>query len=218
MTRLIWDKRSERFYETGVDRGVLYPITGNGVAWNGLISVEESPSGGEAKPYYFDGDKYLNISAAEEFEATITAYSCPTEFGVSDGISEIHNGLYATQQPRKSFSFSYRSLIGNDVDGSDHGYKIHLIYNALAAPSQRNNNTIGDSSGVLQLSWKITTLPPAIQPGYKRTSHFVVDSRYADPEVLSSLEDLLYGTDADAPSLPTVAALIDLFAGEIGGA
>lgn len=211
MARLVWGARSERYFEAGVDQGVLYPVTGDGVAWHGLISVTESPIGGGPKPFYLDGVKYVNVAAAEEYAATLVAFGAPAEFGPSDGVSSIHNGLYATQQPRKPFSLSYRTRVGNDVDGVEHGYKIHLVYNALAAPSQRTNETIGDNTNPLQLSWAISTLPPAVT-GIKRTSHFVVDSRYADPSAISELEDLLYGTEGDAPSLPTPDELIAIFA------
>lgn len=211
MARLVWGARSERFFESGIDRGVLYPQGGFGVAWPGLISITESPTGGTPRPYYLDGIKYLNLASAEEFQATIVAYSAPAEFGPSDGIATIHNGLFATQQPRKPFGLSYRTRIGNDVQGTDHAYKIHIIYNALAAPSQRVNTTIGDSSEPTQLSWNITTLPPSVV-GYKRTAHFIVDSRYASPLDLAVLEDFLYGTEGDSPTLPTPDELIAIFA------
>lgn len=211
MPRLDWTAVGERFYETGVDRGVLYADAFAGVAWTGLISVDESPTGGEAKPYYIDGVKYLNISSAEEFEATINAFYRPYEFGLCDGIASIQNGLFVTQQPRKSFGLSYRTMIGNDVDASDHAYKIHLVYNALAAPSSRSNNTLGDSADPADFSWEITTLPPAIT-GYKPTSHFVIDSRFTSSGLLSTLEDILYGNDVESARLPTPTELIAIFA------
>lgn len=210
MPRLSWSATGERFYETGVDQGVLYVGTQAGIAWSGLISVSESPTGGEAKPYYLDGIKFLNISSAEEFEATIEAFSSPPEFGPCDGISSVRNGLFVTQQPRKPFSLSYRTKIGNDVEGSDHGYKIHLVYNALAAPSDRNNQTIGDSAEPSTLSWHITTLPPT-STGYKPTAHMVVDSRFTEDAVLASVEDILYGNDAGVARLPTQSELMDIF-------
>lgn len=210
MTRLVWGNAEERFYETGVDRGVLYLPGEDGVAWNGLVSVAENLIGGEANPYYVDGVKYANVASNEEYEATIAALSFPQEFGPCDGISQIHNGLFVTQQPRVPFSFSYRTLIGNGIDGLSHGYKIHIVYNALAEPSNRISNTRNGSASLSGYTWNITTLPPTIT-GYKRTSHMVVDSRYTDPEVLSSVEDLLYGTSMDPPTLPTPDELIDLF-------
>jgi hypothetical protein len=209
MTRLAWNAIGERFFDTGIDHGVLY-VDGLGVAWQGLISVSESPSGGGAKPLYIDGFKYLNVALAEEFEATITAFGAPAEFGPCDGLRTVHTGLTATQQPRKSFSMSFRTKIGNDVDGTDHGYKIHLVYNALAAPSGRPNATISDSVEPTQFSWAITTLPPRIT-GFKPTAHFVIDSRTTDAGVLTQVEDLLYGTEISNPTLPSVATLVGLF-------
>lgn len=210
MPRLIWSSIGDRFYETGVDRGVLYIGINPGVVWPGLISISETIVGGEAKPFYIDGVKFLNIASSEEFEATINAYHNPIEFGPCDGTVSIHNGLFVTQQPRKPFSLSYRTKIGNDVDGTDHAYKIHLVYNALAAPSERNNNTIGDSAEPSTFSWPITTLPPAIT-GYKRTAHLVIDSRSTDPSILSNVEDILYGNDVDVARLPTPDELADIF-------
>jgi hypothetical protein len=209
MARLNWNAFGERFYETGVDRGVLY-VDGIGVAWTGLISVSESPSGGEARPFYLDGIKFLNLSAAEEFEATLNSLYSPPEFGPCDGMSSVSNGLFVTQQPRKSFGLSYRTKLGNDTEGSDHAYKIHLIYNALAAPSQRANNTQGDSSSPAIFSWNITTLPPSMT-GYRPTAHLTIDSRTTSPALLSDVEDILYGDDSGAASLPSAQALIDMF-------
>lgn len=210
MPRLSWSATGERFYETGVDRGVLYVGDQAGVAWTGLISVSESPSGGEARPHYLDGVKFLNISVAEEFEATINTFSSPPEFASCDGLSSIKNGLFVTQQPRKSFGLCYRTKLGNDVDGPDHGYKIHIVYNALAAPSQRDNNTLGDSVDPSTSSWQITTLPPS-STGYKPTAHMIVDSRYTVSSVLASVENVLYGSDVNSARLPTQAELITIF-------
>lgn len=210
MARLNWDAQGARYYETGIDRGVLYPISDIGVAWPGLIAVSESPSGGDPRPYYIDGIKYLNISAAEEFVASIEAFYAPAEFAECDGRTQIQNGLFATQQPRKTFGFSYRTLIGNDLDGSAHGYKIHLVYNALAAPAGRDYASNGDSVDPSIFSWDIETLPPSLN-GYKPTAHMVVDSRTTDPAVLTQVEDLLYGTEANAPTLPTPNELVAIF-------
>jgi hypothetical protein len=210
MAKLTWDGYAERFYELGIDRGVLYVGAEVGVAWTGLVSITENISGGEPRPYYIDGEKYLNLLSSEEFAATLEAFACPAEFGVCDGNVSIHTGLVATQQPRKAFGLSYRTLVGNDVDGSDHAYKLHLVYNALAAPSQRNNTTLGGSSDPLKLSWVISTKPPAIT-GYKPTAHLVIDSRDTDPSVLSDVEDLLYGTVSTDPTLPLPDDLIALF-------
>lgn len=209
MPRLTWDAPGERFYETGVDHGVLYPTGVPGVAWSGLISVSESPTGGEPRPYYQDGIKYLNIASAEEFEATIEAFWSPPEFDASDGVAFVQNGLSATQQPRKSFGLSYRTKIGNDLDDAL-GYKIHLVYNALAAPSQRSNSSTSQSQDPMTKSWHITTRPPPIS-GFKPTAHLIVDSLSTDPEVLEAVEDLLYGSDAVMPGLPTPNELIALY-------
>lgn len=209
MTRLIWNAVGERFYESGVDRGVLY-INREGFSWPGLVSVAESPSGGEATPYYIDGYKYLNIAASEEFEATIEAYSAPPAFAQCDGINTAYNGLLITQQPRRPFGFSYRSRLGNDVDGLDHGYKIHLVYNALAAPSGKTHKTVSDSPEASAQSWNVTTLPPKIS-GFRPTAHFAIDSRATDPDTMVEIEDLLYGTDLTTPTLPTVAQLMNIF-------
>lgn len=208
MARMNWNASGERYYENGVDRGVLY-VDGLGVAWTGLISVAEAPSGGGPRPYYLDGIKYLNIAAAEEFVATVNAFNAPAEFGVCDGIATVHNGLFATQQPRKPFGMSYRTLVGNELN-QDAGYKIHLVYNALAAPSERPNSTINDSPEPGAFSWGITTLPPAIT-GFKPTAHFVVDTRYADSLAVAELEDILYGSEEADAIQPTVAELVALF-------
>lgn len=210
MPRLTWDAYGTRFFESGVDRGVLYTADDPGVSWSGLVSVAENPSGGEPRAFYQEGIKYLNIAAAEEFEATINALSAPREFDPCDGNVHIQNGLYVTQQRRQPFSFSYRTMIGNDADGADHAYKIHLVYNALAAPTQAARNSRGSTADPSVFSWAITTLPPSIT-GYKRTAHLVIDSRYADPEVLSTFEDIIYGTEADFPSLPNPDDVIGLF-------
>lgn len=210
MPRLTWNSIGDRFYEIGIDRGVLYTDGNPGVAWTGLISVSESPTGGEAKPYYIDGVKFLNVSSAEEFEATINAFYKPLEFGVCDGTASIQNGLFVTQQSRKQFGLSYRTKLGNDVAGSDHAYKIHLIYNALAAPSERNNSTMGDSVEPTSYSWPITTLPPSIT-GYKRTAHLVIDSRFTDPSLLTDVEDILYGDDVNPARQPSPDELITIF-------
>ena len=211
MAQLNWDARGERFFEVGVDKGVLYPPTGPGVAWSGLLSVNETPTGAEERPYYLDGVKYLNLRSAEEFAATIEALGAPTEFLECDGNRLIHTGLIATQQPRKSFGMSYRTRLGNDLEGAAFAYKIHLIYNALAAPATRNNATISDTIDPAKITWAISTLPPPVT-GYKRTAHFVIDSKTTDPAVLTEVEDLLYGTVSTDPTLPDPDDLIAIFA------
>lgn len=209
MSVLSWGTPGERFYESGIDRGVLY-VDDAGFAWNGLISVQEKASGGEPTPYYLDGYKYVQVMSTEEFEATLEAFSSPHEFGPCDGATEFYAGLTVTQQRRKQFSLSYRNRVGNDVDGLDHGYKIHLVYNALAGPSDRNNQTIKATVDPSTLSWDITTQPP-LATGFRPTSHFVIDSRTADPEVLSALEDILYGTEDVDSALISVSDLLTMF-------
>ncbi len=210
MPRIAWDEVGQRYYEAGVDRGVLYVADLPGVSWNGLTSVSETPSGGEERSYYLDGIKHLSSSAAEEFVATIEAFTYPPEFEACDGSEEIFDGLFATQRPRKSFGLSYRTKIGNDVDGLEHGYKIHLVYNALAAPTNRGNSTIGDAIEPENFSWSISTRPITI-PGYKPSSHFVIDSRRVDPLVLTDLENILYGSDVTTAHLPTQEELFNIF-------
>jgi hypothetical protein len=173
--------------------------------------VAESPSGGDAKPYYLDGVKYLNLSAAEEFEATINAFYSPREFAACDGMSQIHNGLLATQQPRQSFGLSYRTLLGNDTDGSEFGYKIHLVYNALAAPASKTSTTIGSSADPTDFSWDITTLPPPIT-GYKPTAHLIIDSSTTDPAVLLEVENIIYGSVSTSARQPSPDELVAIFA------
>lgn len=213
MAKLVWGIVGERYFETGVDRGVLY-VGDVGVPWNGLTAVNEAPTGGDAKPYYLDGIKYANLAAAEEFAASIEAYSSPQEFAVCDGTLSVNNGLFVTQQPRKPFGFSYRTRIGNDLKGTDYAYKIHLVYNALAAPASPNHGTLSDSQSINALSWGISTTPPRAL-GFRPTAHFVIDSRFTPAPLLSSVEDILYGSDAGQPRLPTQGELLDLFNGGV---
>jgi len=210
MAKLNWGVLGERYFEVGVDRGVLYIGETDGVTWNGLVTVSEAPTGGDIRPYYIEGFKYLNLSGATEFAATIEAFSAPESFNQCDGTVAIHNGLFATQQPRKPFNFSYRTLVGNDTESVDHGYKIHLVYNALASPSQRNNSTIGDSPTPITFSWGITT-SPMIAEGYSATSHYIIDSRKTPAALLSQIEAILYGTEETDPRLPPIAELINSF-------
>lgn len=210
MPRISWNANGTRFYETGIDRGVLYVDGLAGVPWTGLTSVVENATGGDAREFYIDGVKYLNLSSAEEFAATINAFTYPAEFSVCDGTARVHSGLFVTQQPRKSFNMSYRSKIGNDSVGTDFGYKIHIVYNALAGPSQKTYKTLDDSADPSDFSWNITTRPPAMV-GYRRTAHLEIDSRYTNPGALSAIEDVLYGTDSDAARVPTLAELVDIY-------
>jgi hypothetical protein len=214
MAEIVWDATGERFYETGVDHGVLYiPTAGvysDGVPWNGLVSVTESPSGAEASPQYADNIKYLNLISAEQFSATIEAFTYPPEFEQFDGLANPAPGLTLGQQSRGSFGLSYRTIIGNDVDGADHGYKLHLVYGAQAAPSEKGYSTVNDSPEALTFSWELTTTPVAVT-GYKPTAMITVDSRLVDPGDLAALETLLYGGAATEPQLPLPDAVIALF-------
>lgn len=203
--KLVWDKTGERLYETGVDHGVLYPIQAGGVyskgvAWNGLSAVSESPSGAEASPIYADNIKYLNLMSAEEFGATIEAYMYPDEFAECDGSVEVVPGMFAGQQSRKTFGLSYRTILGNDVDNNDYGYKLHLIYGALAAPSEKGYSTINDSPEPITLSWEISTTPVAINTvingkKLKPTACLTFDSTKFDATFMAKLEEILYGTE-----------------------
>lgn len=198
MAKLVWDKTGERFYETGVKQGVLYiPTEGvysKGVAWNGLTAVTESPSGAEATALYADDIKYLNLLSTEEFGATIEAYTYPDEFAVCDGSAELTKGVTIGQQKRSTFGLCYKTTIGNDTDGNDHGYKLHIIYGALATPSEKAYSTINDSPDAVTFSWEITTTPVNVT-GQKPTASLVIDSTKADKTKLEALETILYGKD-----------------------
>ena len=198
MSKIVWDKTGERLYETGVKNGVLYLQTNgvynNGVAWNGLTAVTESPSGAEATALYADDMKYLNLYSAEEFGATIEAYTYPDEFAECDGSKELVDGVVIGQQTRKVFGLCYRTVIGNDTDGEAHGYKLHIIYGAMASPSEKAYATINDSPEAITFSWEITTTPVNVA-GAKPTASVVIDSTKADPTKLAALETILYGKD-----------------------
>ena len=202
MAKIEWDKTGERLYETGVKNGVLYVQEGgayqNGVAWNGLTAVTESPSGAEATPLYADDIKYLNLLSTEEFGATIEAYTYPDEFAACDGSAALADGVMIGQQARKTFGLCYRTTIGNDTEGNDHGYKLHIIYGALAAPSEKAYATINDSPEAITFSWEVTTTPVNVT-GAKPTASITIDSTKADPTKLAALEKKLYGdTDTEA--------------------
>lgn len=198
MAKLVWDKTGDRFYETGVKQGVLYiPTDGvysKGVAWNGLTAVTESPSGAEATALYADDIKYLNLLSTEEFGATIEAYTYPDEFAACDGSAELTKGVTIGQQKRSTFGLCYKTTIGNDTDGNDHGYKLHIIYGALATPSEKAYSTINDSPDAVTFSWEITTTPVNVA-GQKPTASLVIDSTKADKTKLEALEAILYGKD-----------------------
>ena len=216
MPKLVWDQTGKRLFETGVRNGVLYVQDSNGaypkgVVWNGLTAVTESPSGAEPTPLYADDIKYLNLMSNEEFGGTIEAYTYPDEFGACNGEATIADGVTIGQQSRKAFGMCYRTAIGNDVDGNEHGYKLHLIYGALASPSERPYATINDSPEAITFSWEFSTTPVNAGDGFKPTACLTVDSTKVPTEKMTSLEALLYGTDEAEAKLPLpseVAALI----------
>lgn len=213
MSKLTWDQTGERLYETGVSKGVLYPYENNayanGVAWNGLINVSESPEGAEVTPLYADNIKYLNLMSAEEFKATIEAYTYPDEFAACNGEASLKEGVSIGQQSRKLFGLSYQTKIGNDVN-SELGYKIHLIYGALAAPSEKAYATVNDSPEAITFSWEISTTPVEV-PGFKPTASLVIDSTKVDPTKLAEFEKKLYGDETTEATLPLPSEVAALF-------
>ena len=214
MAKLTWDDIGQRFYETGVDRGVLYPMDEEGsypkgVAWNGLTAVNESPTGGEPTALYADNTKYLNLMSVEEFGFSIEAYCCPQEFEECDGTASPVAGVYLGQQTRKQFGFSYRTKVGNDIDGDSHAYKIHIAYGCQASPSDKGYTTVNDSPDAATLTWDVTTTAVPVT-GHKNVSSIVIDSRYADPEKLKELEKKLYGDDMTEPTLPKPDEIISM--------
>lgn len=233
MSKIKWDATGERLYETGTDHGVLYPQSSDGtypkgVAWNGLSAVTESPEGGEAEDTYADNIKYLSLMSAENFGGTIEAYTYPPEFEACDGSADIVAGVTVNQQSRKAFGFCYRTLLGNDIDGNDYGYKLHLIYNAKASPSERAYQTVNDSPEAITFSWEFNTTPVPFTDEtlkLKPTSVITINSKKVDPEKLKKLEAMLYGTDADTeagteatdPQLPTPDAVVKLLKGTAAG-
>lgn len=214
MSKIVWDKTGERFYETGVDHAVLYPIDAEGlynggVAWNGITAINESPSGAEPNNLYADNIKYLVLVGAEDFGLTIEAYTYPDEWEQCDGSAEIAPGVLAGQQNRKIFGLSYRTKLGNDVDGQDHGYKLHLVYGGLASPSERGYQTVNDSPEPINPSWEVTTTPVDV-PGFKPTARLIITSTKADPAKLAALETILYGSEEAEPRLPLPGEVIEL--------
>ena len=218
MSKIVWDKEGTRTYETGVKQGVLYPMAsggayGTGVAWNGLTAVTESPSGAEASAIYADDIKYLNLMSNEDFGATIEAYTYPEEFAACDGSAEIAPGVTVGQQKRSKFGLSYKTTLGNDVDGNEYGYKIHIIYGALAAPSEKSYATINDSPEAITFSWEVSTTPVNVE-GLKPTANIIIDSTKfvtgEDKAKLKALEDLLYGTEEGEPTLPLPDKIIEI--------
>lgn len=215
MSKLVWDEIGKKFYETGVKKGVLYPQSGGvypkGVAWNGLTAVTESPSGAEASPLYADDTKYLNLMSNEEFGATIEAYTYPDEFAECDGSAEIAPGVAIGQQKRNTFGLSYVTTLGNDTENNEYGYKLHIIYGCLAAPSEKSYSTINDSPEAITFSWEVSTTPVAVE-GFKPTASITIDSTKVDAEKLAALETILYGAAETEPRLPLpdeIATLMD---------
>lgn len=211
MSKLIWDQTGERYYETGISKGVLYPISDlgtypTGVAWNGLSTITESPSGAEASPVYADNIKYLNLMSAEDFGATVEAYTYPDEFAACDGSLELATGVVLGQQKRKKFGLCYRTALGNDVSNEDYGYKIHLIYGAMAQPSEKAYATINDDPEAITFSWELSTTPVEVT-GFKPTAIITIDSTKATAANLTALEAILYGTDAEGSGTGTTARL-----------
>lgn len=218
MAKLVFDKTGERFYETGVSNGVLYVQDESGgyprgVAWNGLINVTESPSGAEATPLYADNIKYLQLISAEEFGATIEAYTYPDEFEACDGSVELSPGVTIGQQDRKPFGLCYKTIIGNDVKGNNLGYKLHLIYGAVAGPSEKAYQTVNDSPEAITFSWEITTTPVEVAE-HKPTASLIIDSTKINAAKLAKIEEKLYGTVSTEPTLPTPSEILQIVTGE----
>lgn len=214
MAKLVWDETGKRFYETGVKMGVLYVqqaggAYNKGVAWNGLTAVTESPSGAEANPMYADDIKYLNLFSAEEFGATVEAYTYPAEFEQCDGSASISTGVTIGQQERKQFGLCYRTTLGNDTDGNDHGYKLHLIYGAKASPSEKAYATINDSPEAITFSWELTTTPVNVS-GHKPTANLVIDSTKVSAAAMTALEKVLYGDTTNEARLPLPDEIVQI--------
>ena len=229
MSKIVWDKTGERIYETGVDHVVVYPQKNGaypkGVAWNGASSIAENPSGAEPNDIWADNIKYLTLMSAEELDLSIEAYMYPDEFAELDGTAEVHAGVSIGQQTRKPFGLCYRTIEGNDEEENDYGYKLHLVYNCKASPSEKSYQTINDSPEAISFSWSVNTLPavlttinPATEKPYKPTALVIIDSTKVDPEKLKAFEAILYGTDADGstpatdPSLPLPDEVLSFFA------
>ncbi len=214
MAKLVWDQVGEKLFETGIDRGVLYPVDeagkyNNGEPWNGLTAFNESPSGAEPTALYANNRKYLNLMSAEEFGGTLEAYTYPAGFAACNGEAELVSGIVVAQQDRKMFGFAYRTMIGNDVKGTDYGYKIHLVYGCLASPSEKEHNTINEDPEAETMSWEIATTPVDVT-GFKPTAHLIIDSTKVSESGLAALEEALYGTDDKEAYLPLPDEVVTL--------
>ena len=213
MAKIVWDETGKKLYETGVKNGVLYVQEAGaypkGVAWNGLTAVTEGPSGAEATPLYADDIKYLNLYSAEEFGATIEAYTYPDEFAKCDGSASLVEGVTIGQQTRKTFGMCYRTTVGNDTENNDYGYKLHLIYGAVASPSEKPYATINDSPEAITFSWEVTTTPVNVT-GHKPTATVTIDSTKVDPEKLAALEAVLFGSESEEARLPLPDEIVTL--------
>jgi hypothetical protein len=207
--RINWDSSGERFFEAGVDRGVLFTSGNPGVPWSGLLAVTEKPVGGASTSYYVDGLKYLNVSSNEEYAATIEAFTYPEEFYPCEGFGHANTGLFVTQQAKMSFGFCYRTMVGSDLDPNA-AYKIHIVYNALANPADRANHSLKESPETTNFNWDITVLPEAMS-GFKPSAHLVIDTRIAHPGAVSDIEDILYGTDSTEARLPLLDEIVSVF-------
>ena len=213
---LVWDETGKKLFETGVSNVALYPqdttgVYGTGVAWNGVTNISESPSGAEATTLWANNGKYLNLYSVEEYASSIEAYTYPDEFAECDGSAEIAKGVSIGQQTRKSFGLAYKTLIGSDTDGNDHGYKLHLVYGCKAAPSERSHATVNDSPEALSFSWEISTTPVSVT-GHKPTASVEIDSTKVDPAKLAAFEKILFGSDTAAARLPLPDEVAELFA------
>ena len=224
MSKIVWDQTGDRIYETGCDHGVIYPMVNNaypkGYAWNGLSQVDEKPTGGEANDIYADNIKYLSLMSAEQLDIAIQAYTYPDEFRECDGSREVVEGVNVGQQTRKTFGFCYRTIVGNDAEGNDHGYKLHLVYNIKVSPSQRTYQTVNDNPEAISFSWEGKTTPVVLETvdsttkkPYKPTASITIDSTQANADKLAALEAILYGTENEDARLPLPDDVLDIFIG-----
>ena len=220
MSKLVWDVVGERNYETGVSKGVLYPMVSGaypkGVAWSGLTTVTETASGAEATPLYADNIKYLNLMSVEELGGTIEAYTAPDEFGACDGTAELTTGVSIGQQPRQTFGLAYQTILGNDTENNKHGYKIHLIYGALASPTERSYATVNHSPEAMTMSWEFSTTPVSVT-GFEPTSLVVIDSTKVDAEKLAAFEAIIYGSEDQEARLPLPNEVATLLGAQAAG-